>query len=258
MRAKLGWGLVWGAIVVGCFAGHSRRAAAANFALYARAGTGVDLYGAAGGWWDEAAGRYQRGQTPAVGSILVFRRTGHIPSGHVAVVSKVVGPSMVLVDHANWSRGAVSRDMPVVDTSPDHDWTMVAVMDHSSGRLGSDYPNYVFVYPQSGQHQLVATVDTNGFDPYIATGRASYDPSQQSGLFHFAIADGYQYRNSRGARGRGSRSSVQSAGASHRRSHTAWGAHTSVTRSRHAPSNHASTQTNETRQHQTYRTASAG
>ena len=30
MRAKLGWGLLWGAIVVSCFAGHSRKAAAGN------------------------------------------------------------------------------------------------------------------------------------------------------------------------------------------------------------------------------------
>src|ERR1700759_1119580 len=105
MRAKLGWSLVWGAIVMSSFVGHSRRAAAGNCALYARAVTGVDLYGAAGGWWYEAAGRYQRGETPAGGSILVFRPTAAIPSGHVAIVSKIVGPTMVLVDQSNWYHG---------------------------------------------------------------------------------------------------------------------------------------------------------
>ena len=135
MRAKVGWGLVWGAVLVTCFAAPTRRAAAANCALYARAVTGVDLYGAAGGWWDEAAGRYQRGQVPTVGSILVFRRTGYIPSGHVAVVSRVVSANEILVDHANWYRGTVSRDMPVIDISPNHDWTTVAALNLGSGNI---------------------------------------------------------------------------------------------------------------------------
>jgi CHAP domain len=232
MRAKLGWGLVWGAILVSCFAGHSRRAGAANCALYARAVTGVDLYGAAGGWWDEAAGRYQRGQAPAVGSILVFRRTGRIPSGHVAVVSKVVGLSMVLVDHANWYRGTVSRDMPVVDTSPNHDWTRVAVMTGGSGQLGSDYPTYGFVYPQNGPGQLVATVYAGGFDPDVAAGHVAFDPFQQAGLFHFAVADQYRRRSARGRR------------VAHGYARHAWRAHVSANYSgraaRHNPSRTAS------------------
>ncbi|HXC11515.1 MAG TPA: CHAP domain-containing protein [Stellaceae bacterium] len=218
MRAKLGWGLVWGAILVSCCAGHSRRAAAGNCALYARAVTGVDLFGAAGGWWYEAAGRYQRGPIPAVGSILVFRPTGSIPSGHVAVVSKVVGPTMVLVDQSNWYHGRVTLQTPVVDTSPNHDWTTVAVMDLGSGQFGRDNPTYGFVYPQNGPGQLVTTADTDGFDPYVAAGRTSYDPSRQTGLFHFAIADGYIYRGGRsrrGTRGRTARYSIGLASAWH-------------------------------------------
>jgi surface antigen len=252
MRAKLGWGLVWGAIVVSCFVGHSRRASAANCALYARSVTGVDLFGAAGSWWDEAAGRYQRGQMPAVGSILVFRRTGHIPSGHVAVVSKVIGANEILVDHANWRRGAVSHDMPVVDTSPNHDWTMVAVMDQGSGQFGSDYPTYGFVYAETGPRQLVATVDTGGFDPNVAAGRASYDPSQQAGLFHFAIADEYRYRSGRGrrwARGRSARYSGHG--------HAAWRSHSAAAHSGHAQMHHAKTRTAAAQQnHRSYRVAS--
>src|SRR5215469_7462697 len=112
MRAKFSWGLVWGAVLITSFATPTRRASAGNCALYARAQTGVDLFGAAGGWWDEAAGRYQRGHVPAVGSILVFRRTGLIPFGHVAVVSKIVGPGQVLVDQSNWYHGRVTRDTP--------------------------------------------------------------------------------------------------------------------------------------------------
>ena len=190
MFAKLSWGLVWGAIVVGCFVSHSRKTAAANCALYARAITGVDLHGAAGSWWDRAAGLYGRGPTPAVGSILVFRRTRRIPSGHVAVVSKVVGPGEILVDHANWHPGAVSRDMPVVDTSPNHDWTMVAAVESNSGRLGSDYPTYGFVYPQSGPHALVGTDTTAGFDSTAGLRADGFGPS---GLLHFTIDEDALY-----------------------------------------------------------------
>ncbi len=174
MPAKIGWSLVWGAIVASCFLVPARRAAAANCALYARAVTGVDLYGAAGGWWDQAAGLYGRGQAPAIGSILVFRRTGRIPSGHVAVVSKVIGPNEILVDHANWFRGTVSHDMPVIDTSPNHDWTMVAVLEPRSGQLGSDYPTYGFVYPQSGPRAGNVTLATAGYDANPAPGGVSW------------------------------------------------------------------------------------
>jgi len=215
MLARLSWSLVWGAIVVSCFSGHSRKAAAANCALYARAITGVGLYGAAGGWWDEAAGLYGRGSMPAVGSILVFRRTGRIPSGHVAVVSKIVSPTEVLVDHANWYHGSVSHDMPVVDTSPNHDWTMVAALEPGSGRLGSNYPTYGFVYPQSGPRTQLAGVSTAGFD---MQGTAGPGTSPQPSLFHFAIDEDSRYyaAHSRYARHRwGWRHSARFAGRAH-------------------------------------------
>src|SRR5215469_1759976 len=210
MRAKLSWSLVWGAILVSCFAGHSRRAAAGNCALYARSVTGVDLYGAAGGWWDEAAGRYPRGQVPAVGSILVFRATGTIPSGHVAVVSKVVGPSMVLVDQSNWYHGRVTLGTPVADTSPNHDWTTVTVMNLASGQFGRDNPTYGFVYTQSAPNQFAAA---GAFDSYVAASHTAYDPGQQTAMFHFAIDDESGYR--RGHRWRHRKSARHSTGRSH-------------------------------------------
>ena len=56
----------------------------------ARAVSGVQLRGAAADWWAQAEGRYRRTQTPAVGSVLVFRRPARLPDGHVAVVSSVL------------------------------------------------------------------------------------------------------------------------------------------------------------------------
>jgi surface antigen len=155
MRPMMAWSLIWGTFVVAALITPALPSAAANCALYARAETGVALYGSAGGWWDQADGRYQRGHVPVVGAILVFKRTRHIPSGHVAVVAQVVSAREILVDQANWPRGRVSHSMSVIDTSVDHDWTSVAVIDLSSGKYGRDNPTYGFVYPRSGPHETV-------------------------------------------------------------------------------------------------------
>lgn len=186
MRAKVGWGLVWGAVLITFWTVPTRRAAAGNCALYARAQTGVDLYGAAGGWWSEAAARYWRGHVPQVGSILVFKRTGYIPSGHVAVVARVISAREIIVNQANWYRGMVTPYVPVVDESPDNDWTDVSVMDLGTGKYGRDNPSFGFVYPQTGPREIVARTDTVGFNPSITADRTAYQPGQPDELFHFA------------------------------------------------------------------------
>ena len=112
--------LVWGAFFFTSLILETEPSAAANCALYVRGKTGVALYGAAGRWWDEAEGRYARGHLPAAGAIMVFKRTGHMPSGHVAIVTKVVSANEILIDHANWHHGTVSRGMSVIDTSTNH------------------------------------------------------------------------------------------------------------------------------------------
>jgi surface antigen len=187
MKSGLGWTLVWGVLIAAGLVTPGRRAVAGNCALYARAETGVFLFGAAGDWWDEAAGLYQRGHVPTVGSILVFQRTGPMPSGHVAIVSKVIGPGQILVDQSNWYHGRVTEDTPVIDTSPDHDWTSVAVMNIGSGEFGRDSPTYGFVYPKTGSPDVVAARETSGFDPSLAS-RAAYEPGAHPDLFHFAVA----------------------------------------------------------------------
>ena len=150
MRSTVTHSLVWGVCFIASLMVRASPSVAANCALYARAETGVALYGSAGGWWDEADGRYERGHVPAVGAILVFKRSRQIPSGHVAVIARIISAHEILVDHANWYHGTVSRGMSVVDTSPDHDWTTVAVIDLPSGTYGRDYPTYGFVYPGPG------------------------------------------------------------------------------------------------------------
>ena len=78
---------------------------------YARSRSGIDLQGDAWQWWDAAAnsGRYDRSRRPRTGSVLVFMRTSRNRTGHLSVVTRVVGPREIRVDHANWAVGAQSR-----------------------------------------------------------------------------------------------------------------------------------------------------
>lgn len=121
-----------------------------NCVAYAKAVTGIKIDGNAGLWWSHAAGRYDRGQEPRIGSVLVFKSFGHMHAGHVAVVSAVVGSRKILVDHANWIRGRVSKAMAVVDTSSNNDWTSVKVLGTRLDAGGQrDNPTYGFIYPHS-------------------------------------------------------------------------------------------------------------
>jgi hypothetical protein len=133
--------------------------ASVECAPFARALTGVSLSGAAADWWRQAAGRYTRTQTPAVGSVLVLRRSGRLPSGHVAVVSAVLSRREIMVTQANWVHHRITEDQPVVDTSENGDWSVVRVWWPPSEQMGvSDYPAYGFIRPDhpEGHDQLIA------------------------------------------------------------------------------------------------------
>ena len=41
---------------------------------FARAASGIQIYGDAWTWWDQAEGRYQRGETPRVGAVVALRQ----------------------------------------------------------------------------------------------------------------------------------------------------------------------------------------
>ena len=129
---------------------------------FARGETGIELSGNAWSWWDHAAGVYARGNKPEASSILNFRASGRMSSGHVAVVSEVVGAREIIIDHANWpggGRGGVSRGVSVVDVSPANDWTEVKVAMGRTGEYGSVYPTYGFIYdrPDRGGSGMTAS-----------------------------------------------------------------------------------------------------
>ena len=128
---------------------------------FARENSGIELSGNAATWWGNAAGVYQRGARPEVGSVMNFRANGHMRMGHVAVVTAVLDARKVEIDHANWagpgaSRGGVSRDITVVDVSERNDWTAVRVALGHSNEFGSVYPTYGFIYDRPDAGVMVA------------------------------------------------------------------------------------------------------
>ncbi|MBP0492919.1 CHAP domain-containing protein [Pararoseomonas indoligenes] len=119
---------------------------------YARMVTGMNVSGNGGTWWNNAAGAYARGNRPEPGSVLVFRASGGMRSGHVAVVERQVSAREITIHHANWEgpgirKGTVTRNISVVDVSDANDWTAVRVqVGHDSGSYGRTYATYGFIF----------------------------------------------------------------------------------------------------------------
>ncbi len=84
--------------------------------------------------------------------MLVFRRSGRLPHGHVSVVAGLRRRREILVTQANWVHGRIARGEPVVDVSPGNDWTAVRVWWEPSGALGTTaYPTFGFIAPDPGR-----------------------------------------------------------------------------------------------------------
>lgn len=115
---------------------------------FARTASGIDIRGNAKTWWGKAKGEYARGSDPQIGSVMTFQATRGMPLGHVAVVSDVVSPREILVDHANWHRNEVSLGMAVIDVSKGNDWSAVR-LESQLERFGRVYPVNGFIYPHA-------------------------------------------------------------------------------------------------------------
>ncbi|MFN3228570.1 MAG: CHAP domain-containing protein [Asticcacaulis sp.] len=145
---------------------------------FARSLTGFQIFGDAWTWWEKASGKYQKGNAPAAGSVLVFRPTGKMSRGHVAVVSQVLTDRVIQITHANWSpmggrRGQVEENVTVIDVSPRGDWSQVRVWFAPIKDLGTTvYPTYGFIYDsvKSGTEKTVR----NGIDTLIASGKVKW------------------------------------------------------------------------------------
>ena len=126
---------------------------------YARDLSGIQIYGDAHTWWQQASGRYQRGALPQVGAVLSLKSYGQMELGHVAVVSRIVDNRRILLSHANWSvingrRGQIERDVAAIDVSPRNDWSVVKIWYAPIGDLGTTaYPANGFIYAASAPRQ---------------------------------------------------------------------------------------------------------
>lgn len=120
---------------------------------FARAASGIQIWGDAWTWWDQAEGRYARGDRPREGSVIAFAKQARLPLGHVAVVSRIVERRTLMLTHANWSRqngvrGHAEQDVTLHDVSPNNDWSQVRVWYRDTGGLGSTvYQVHGFIYP---------------------------------------------------------------------------------------------------------------
>lgn len=95
---------------------------------FARQVSGIEIYGDAATWWRQAEGRFDRADRPAPGAVIVIRGYADNRRGHVAVVRAILNEREILVDHANWlNQGEVTLNVPVMDVSPDGDWSAVRV-----------------------------------------------------------------------------------------------------------------------------------
>ncbi|WP_427975282.1 CHAP domain-containing protein [Acidocella sp.] len=124
---------------------------------YAREVSHIQLSGDAFLWWAQAAGRYERGNMPVVGSVLNFRSIGRMPLGHVAVVTAVLDSRTILVTQANWVPGTITNDVTVQDVSPDNNWTQVRVELGGTTTMGSVYPTYGFIYDRPATGTVIAS-----------------------------------------------------------------------------------------------------
>lgn len=119
---------------------------------YAREVSGIQIYGDAYTWWDQAEGVYQRGHKPKVGAVMAFEANDRIQLGHVATVVKVIDKRTVLLDHANWSpidgrRGQIERGVRAIDVSKHNDWSQVRVWYAPLQDLGTTpWPVHGFIY----------------------------------------------------------------------------------------------------------------
>jgi hypothetical protein len=105
---------------------------------YARLRSGLQIFGDARLWWNKARDLYAQVTNPVVDAVMVFSGSKRISRGHVAVVTQVVSPREIRVDHANWqNHGEIDLNMPVLDVSPNNDWSQVRVWNVNTNTFGS-------------------------------------------------------------------------------------------------------------------------
>lgn len=118
---------------------------------FARARSGIDIYGDAHRWWEKAPPRYARGHRPEPGAVLVLARTKKMTHGHLAVVNNVLSDRRIEVAHSNWGDSYSTRRMAydrmlAEDVSKKNDWSSVRFWNYELGQFGFPYRAKGFIY----------------------------------------------------------------------------------------------------------------
>ncbi|HEY1096703.1 MAG TPA: CHAP domain-containing protein, partial [Alphaproteobacteria bacterium] len=118
---------------------------------YARAESGVQLYGDAHTWWNQAPGKYNYGHYPQPGAVLVLAQTQRMTHGHLAVVKNILNNREINVTHSNWgsdwkTRRIIYESMRVADASPGNDWSLVRFWNRDANTFGFPYQARGFIY----------------------------------------------------------------------------------------------------------------
>ncbi|MDB5464680.1 MAG: hypothetical protein JWP23_3069 [Phenylobacterium sp.] len=146
---------------------------------FARLVSGIQIFGDAYTWWQQALGKYEEGFQPKAGAVLCFKPTERMRLGHVAVVSEVLTDRIVQITHANWSpiegsRGKVEKDVTLVDVSPEGNWSQVKVWyDPSRDLGGSTYQTYGFIYQDAKAKILASSGISNAENTAIAMAQSA-------------------------------------------------------------------------------------
>ena len=116
---------------------------------YARVRSGVKIFGDAYTWWDQAKTGYAREPMPRSGAVLVLDGYAGPKRAHLAVVTRIISPREIRIDHANWMNdGNIYLNSPVIDVSPANDWSQVRVFNNRDGHLGvKNYDVRGFITP---------------------------------------------------------------------------------------------------------------
>lgn len=105
---------------------------------YARARSGLAVFGDAKFWWARAKKLYARMTMPVENAVMVFSGSKRLSKGHVAVVTDIVSKREIRVDQANWqNHGEIDHATPVLDVSARNDWSKVRVWDMRSNGFGA-------------------------------------------------------------------------------------------------------------------------
>ena len=161
---------------------------------FARLVSGIQIFGDAYTWWQQAIGKYEEGFQPKTGAVLCFKPTERMRLGHVAVVSEVLTDRIVQITHANWSpiegsRGKVEKDVTLVDVSPEGNWSQVKVWYDPIRDLGNTvYPTYGFIYQKAEGAAKSAAQQMAGAAAQVAAS-ASQGPTSPSAQVMAAAAE---------------------------------------------------------------------